>query len=132
MKQSISTKNAPEAIGPYSQAIKTGDFVFLSGQLGLDPATGEFTSNSIAEQTEQIFKNIEAILNKAGLTLKDVIKTTVFLSDISNFATMNEVYAKHFIPPYPARSAVAVKTLPKNALVEIEVIAHTPFITESK
>src|SRR5215470_16035448 len=132
MKQSISTKNAPAAIGPYSQAIKIENIVFLSGQLGINPATGEFNSDSIAEQTEQIFKNIEAILDEVGLKLKDIVKTTVFLSDISDFAKMNEVYAKHFRSPYPARSTIAVKTLPKNALVEIEVIAHIPFITESE
>ncbi|BAG83873.1 MAG: RidA family protein [Candidatus Azobacteroides pseudotrichonymphae] len=124
MKKVISTKNAPEVIGPYSQAVKAGDFVFFSGQLGINPATGEFISNSITEQTEQIFKNITAILDEIGLTLKNIVKTTVFLSDISNFAVMNEIYSKYFIPhPYPARSVIAVKTLPKNALIEIEVVA---------
>ncbi|MDR3338639.1 MAG: RidA family protein [Candidatus Symbiothrix sp.] len=123
MKQSISTKNAPAAIGPYSQAIKAGDFVFLSGQLGINPETGEFVSTAVAEQTEQVFKNIRAVLAEAGLSLEQVVKTTVFLADIGDFATVNEVYAGHFTAPYPARSAFAVKTLPKNALVEIEVIA---------
>ncbi|GHT53564.1 reactive intermediate/imine deaminase [Bacteroidia bacterium] len=123
MKQSISTHNAPAAIGPYSQAIKTGNLVFCSGQLGLDPATGTFVPGGVVEQTEQAFKNIKAVLAEAGLTLANVVKTTVFLADIADFAAMNEVYGKHFSEPFPARSAVAVKTLPKNGLVEIEVIA---------
>ncbi|MDR3219124.1 MAG: RidA family protein [Dysgonamonadaceae bacterium] len=123
MKQSISTKNAPAAIGPYSQAIKAGNFVFLSGQLGLNPETGDFVSTSVAEQTEQVFKNIQAVLAEAGLSMNQVVKTTVFLADIKDFAIVNEVYAGQFTAPYPARSAFAVKTLPKNALVEIEVIA---------
>ena len=125
MKQSITAKNAPAAIGPYSQAIQTGNFVFLSGQLGIDPAIGELVPGGISDQTEQIFQNIRAVLAEMHLTLDDVVKTTVFLSDIQDFAAMNEVYARHFNEPYPARSAFAVKTLPKNALVEIEVIAGT-------
>ncbi|GHV64057.1 reactive intermediate/imine deaminase [Bacteroidia bacterium] len=123
MKQSISSKNAPAAIGPYSQAIKAGNFVFCSGQLGLDPASGTFVAGGVVEQTEQVFKNIKAVLAEAGLTTANVVKTTVFLADIADFAAMNEVYGKHFSEPFPARSAVAVKTLPKNGLVEIEVIA---------
>ncbi|GHT38194.1 reactive intermediate/imine deaminase [Bacteroidia bacterium] len=123
MKQAISSKNAPAAIGPYSQAIKTGNLVFCSGQLGLDPATGTFVAGGVVEQTEQAFKNIKAVLAEAGLTLANVVKTTVFLADIADFTAMNEVYGKHFSEPFPARSAVAVKTLPKNGLVEIEVIA---------
>jgi 2-iminobutanoate/2-iminopropanoate deaminase len=123
MKQSITTINAPAAIGPYSQAIQTKSFVFLSGQLGINPSTGEFVPGLVIEQTEQVFNNIKAVLAEAHLTLEHVVKTTVFLSDMSDFAAMNAVYAKHFKEPYPARSAVAVKTLPKNALVEIEVIA---------
>ncbi len=123
MKQVISTAKAPAAIGPYSQAIKKGNLVFLSGQLGIDPSTGDFVPGSVRDQTEQVFKNIRAILEEAGLSLKDVVKTTVFLHDMLDFATMNEVYSNYFEEPYPARSAVAVKTLPKNALVEIEVIA---------
>ena len=125
MKQIISTSNASAAIGPYSQAVKTGNFVFLSGQLGIDPQTGDFVSNSVLEQTEQVIKNIKAILSEANLTLNNVVKTTVFLADMSDFAAMNEVYGKHFSEPYPARSSIAVKTLPKNGLVEIEVIATT-------
>jgi 2-iminobutanoate/2-iminopropanoate deaminase len=123
MKQSISTTNAPAAIGPYSQAVAAGDFVFLSGQLGVNPATGEFAAENVAGQATQVFKNIEAVLAAAGLGFENVVKTTVFLADMADFAAMNEVYAHHFSVPYPARSAVAVKTLPKNALVEIEVIA---------
>jgi 2-iminobutanoate/2-iminopropanoate deaminase len=123
MKQSISTKNAPAAIGPYSQAIRTGNLVFLSGQLGINPETGEFVSGSVTDQTGQVFKNIKAVLSEAGLTLDHVVKTTVFLAEIADFAAVNEIYANHFKEPYPARSAFAVKTLPKNALVEIEVIA---------
>jgi 2-iminobutanoate/2-iminopropanoate deaminase len=124
MKQPITSKNAPAAIGPYSQAVKTGNFVFLSGQLGINPETGEFAGNSVTEQAEQVFKNIAAVLSEAGLTFEQVVKTTVFLADMGDFAAMNAVYAKYFKEPFPARSAVAVKTLPKNGLVEIEVIAE--------
>lgn len=123
MKEVISTSQAPAAIGPYNQAIRTGDFLFASGQLGVDPATGEFVAGGVKEQTEQVFGNIKAVLAQAGLSLQDVVKTTVFLADMGDFVPMNEVYATHFSQPYPARSTVAVKTLPKNALVEIEVIA---------
>ncbi|MDR2682814.1 MAG: RidA family protein [Dysgonamonadaceae bacterium] len=123
MKQVISTSQAPAAIGPYSQAIKAGNLIFLSGQLGINPATGELAPASVAAQTTQAFSNIKAVLAEAGLTFDHVVKTTVFLADMADFATMNEVYARHFNAPYPARSAFAVKTLPKNALVEIEVIA---------
>ncbi|GHT01618.1 reactive intermediate/imine deaminase [Bacteroidia bacterium] len=122
MKQAIFTKNAPAAIGPYSQAIKTGNLVYCSGQLGLDPATGNLVEGVVA-QTTQAFKNIKAVLAEANLTLDNVVKTTVFLADMADFAVVNEEYGKHFSEPYPARSAVAVKTLPKNGLVEIEVIA---------
>ncbi|MDR1682334.1 MAG: RidA family protein [Candidatus Symbiothrix sp.] len=121
-KQQITSTHAPAAIGPYSQAIRTGNFVFLSGQLGIDPATGNFVEGGVTEQTEQVFKNIKAVLSEAGLNLDNVVKTTVFLSDMQDFASMNTVYENHFTDPYPARSAVAVKTLPKNGLVEIEVI----------
>jgi 2-iminobutanoate/2-iminopropanoate deaminase len=124
MKQSISSKNAPAAIGPYSQAIQAGNLFFLSGQLGINPQTGDFIPGTVTEQTGQVFKNIQAVLTEAGLTWDNVVKTTVFLSDMADFAAMNEVYARHFKEPYPARSAFAVKTLPKNALVEIEVIAE--------
>ena len=123
MKYAISTTNAPAAIGPYSQAIQAGNLLFLSGQLGIDPATGNFVPGAVSEQTEQVFKNIQAVLDEARLTFENVVKTTVFLSDMTDFAAMNAVYAKYFTPPYPARSTVAVKTLPKNGLVEIELIA---------
>lgn len=123
MKKIISTKNAPAAIGPYSQAVQVGNMLFASGQLGLDPATGQFPEGAVKEQTEQAFKNVKAILAEAGLTMDNVVKTTVFLADMGDFAAMNEVYAAQFEGTFPARSAVAVKTLPKNALVEVEVIA---------
>ena len=123
MKKVINTKNAPAAIGPYSQAILMGNMLYASGQLGLDPATGNFVPGRVTEQTEQVFKNIRAILEEAGLTIANVVKTTCFLADMSDFAAMNAVYEKQFTGDFPARSAVAVKTLPKNGLVEIEIIA---------
>lgn len=123
MKKVINTKNAPAAIGPYSQAILMGNMLYTSGQLGLDPATGNFVPGGVTEQTEQVFKNIRAILEEAGLTIANVVKTTCFLADMSDFAAMNAVYEKQFTGDFPARSAVAVKTLPKNGLVEIEIIA---------
>lgn len=118
----ISTKDAPGAIGPYSQAIVTGGFVYTSGQIPIDPAIGDVTTDTIEEQTEQSCKNIAAILKAAGTDMEHVIKTTCFLSDMSLFARFNEVYAKYFISK-PARSCVAVKTLPKNVMCEIEAIA---------
>lgn len=122
-KRVISTVNAPAAIGPYSQAIESGNMLITSGQLGLDPTTGNFVGDNVTTQTEQVFKNLKAILDEAGYTFDNVIKTTCFLADMSDFAAMNAVYEKHFNGAFPARSAVAVKTLPKNGLVEIEVIA---------
>lgn len=122
MKEQITSPNAPGAIGPYSQAIDTGAFVFASGQLPIDPATGTMPAD-ITAQTRQSLTNVKAILESAGLTMDNVVKTTVFLADMSDFAAMNSVYETFFSSPYPARSAVAVKTLPKNALVEIEVTA---------
>jgi endoribonuclease L-PSP, putative len=120
----VSTTNAPAAIGPYSQAIDSGaGLVFVSGQLPIDPATGAFPEGGVKEQTRQSLLNASAILESAGLSLSNVVKTTVFLSDMADFAAMNEVYAGFFSSPFPARSAVAVKTLPKGALVEIECIA---------
>lgn len=122
--KAISTEKAPAAIGPYSQAIRSGSgLVFLSGQLPIDPATGAFPDGGIKEQTRQSILNAQAILQEAGLSLSHVVKTTVFLADMGDFAAMNEVYASFFASPFPARSAVAVKTLPKGALVEIECIA---------
>ena len=122
MKKEIATTAAPGAIGPYSQAIDTGTFVLASGQLPVDPSTGTMPAD-ITAQTEMSLRNVAAVLAGAGLTLANVVKTTVFLADMGDFAAMNEVYARHFPAPFPARSAVAVRTLPKNALVEIEVVA---------
>ncbi|MBR6171141.1 MAG: RidA family protein [Bacteroidaceae bacterium] len=119
----ISTTKAPAAIGPYSQAIEVNGFVYASGQIPIDPATGQFVEGGIKEQTRQSLTNAQNILKEAGTDLSHVVKTTVYLSDIANFAPMNEVYAEFFSEPYPARSAVAVKDLPKGALVEIEVLA---------
>lgn len=123
MKQVISTKAAPAAIGPYSQAVQVGNLVFTSGQIPIDPATGSFVEGGIQEQTRQSLANVQAILQEAGLDMCDVVKTTVFMADMADFSAMNEVYAQFFSEPFPARSAVAVKTLPKGALVEIEVVA---------
>ena len=119
----IATKEAPAAIGPYSQAIELNGFVFASGQIPIDPATGAFVEGGIQEQTRQALTNAQNILRAAGTDLSHVVKTTVYLSDIANFVPMNEIYAQFFTEPYPARSAVAVKDLPKGALVEIEVLA---------
>lgn len=122
MKKVIATSAAPGAIGPYSQAIDTGTFVYASGQIPINPVTGEIPEGIVA-QTKQALANVCAILKEAGLTVDNVVKTTVFLADMGDFVAMNEVYASVFTAPYPARSAVAVKTLPKNVLVEVEVIA---------
>ena len=119
----INTSKAPKAIGPYSQAIEANGLVITSGQLPIDPATGEFAPGGIKEQSRQSLTNAKAILEEAGISLANVMKTTVFLSDMNDFAAMNEVYAEFFNEPFPARSAIAVKTLPKNALVEVECIA---------
>ena len=121
--ETISTKNAPAAIGPYSQAIKVGNLIYPSGQIPIDPATGALVAGGIKEQTRQSLLNVQAILKEAGLSMSSVVKTTVFMADMNDFADMNAVYAEFFTEPYPARSAVAVKALPKGALVEIEVVA---------
>ena len=121
--KALSTPNAPAAIGPYSQAIEANGFVYASGQLPIDPATGTFPAGGIAEQTRQSILNAQAILRSAGLDLDRVVKTTVLLADIADFGAMNEVYSQFFSEPFPARSAFAVKALPKGALVEIEMIA---------
>lgn len=123
MKKVIATTKAPAAIGPYNQAIQVGNMLFASGQLGLDPATGNFPEGGVKEQTIQSFQNVKAILEEAGFSINDVVKTTVYLADMADFAAMNEIYASQFEGDFPARSTVAVKTLPKNALVEVEVIA---------
>ena len=123
MKKVIFTEKAPAAIGPYSQAIEANGMVFLSGQLPVDPATGEFAPGGVKEQTAQSFENIKSILAEAGLTTANIVKTTVYLADMSLFGDMNGVYATYFDGDFPARSAYAVKALPKGALVEIECIA---------
>lgn len=122
MKKPISTDHAPGAIGPYSQAVAAGDFIYTSGQLGLNPQTGEFGAD-VQEQTRLSLSNVKAILEAAGTSMDKVVKTTVFLKDMNDFVPVNEVYSTFFEQPYPARSAVEVARLPKDALVEIEVIA---------
>lgn len=127
MKKQIETKNAPAAIGPYSQGISSGDFIFISGQIPIDPETGEFAADNIAGQTEQVINNIAAVLAAGDAALEDVVKTTVYLQSMSDFSAMNEVYAKHFgTGCCPARAAFAAAALPKGALVEIEAIAIKP------
>ena len=124
MNTPIHTNNAPAAIGPYSQAVQTGNMLFVSGQIPIDPATGEFAGSDITTQTNQSLTNIQNILTAAGYTLNDVVKTTVLLADIADFGAMNEVYATFFNENRPARAAFAVKDLPRGALVEIEAIAN--------
>ncbi|WP_314988422.1 RidA family protein [uncultured Campylobacter sp.] len=124
MKKVISTKDAPQAIGPYSQAIAANGFLFISGQLGVTPS-GEFAGADVKSQAQRSLQNLQAILSEAGLSFENAVKTTIFLADIADFAAVNEIYAEFFNEPYPARSTVAVKTLPKGGLVEIELIAAT-------
>lgn len=123
-RNAIETKNAPKAIGPYSQGIAADGWIFTAGQLGLDPATGELVRGGAAAEAEQALKNLAAILEASGSGLAHAVKTTVFLADLGEYAAVNEVYARHFRPPYPARSAVQVARLPKDARVEIEVVAR--------
>lgn len=123
MRERVHTGAAPQAIGPYSQAIKAGGFVFASGQIPIDPQTGEFVSGGVAEQTEQVLKNLAAVLQAAGSGLNQVVKTTVFLASMQEFGAMNEVYGRFFGEPPPARATVEAARLPKDALVEIEAIA---------
>lgn len=123
MNQAIATSNAPGAIGPYSQGIAAGNMAFVSGQLPIDPATGAFAGEDIVSQTRQSLLNIKAILEKNGMTMADVVKTTVLLADIGEFGAMNQVYGEFFTAPYPARAAFQVAALPKNAKVEIEAVA---------
>lgn len=123
MKEKIHTDSAPRAVGPYSQAIKAGQFLFVSGQIPIDPSTGQIVEGGIIEQTHQVLRNIGAILKAAGYDYQHVVKCTCLLSDMQHFSQMNEVYAQYFTEPFPARAAFAVKTLPLNVLVEIECIA---------
>jgi 2-iminobutanoate/2-iminopropanoate deaminase len=123
MKQAVSSPDAPKAIGPYSQAVRVGQLLFLSGQVPLDPATGEIVSGDIAAQTRRVFENLAAVLKAGGRSLNDVVRTTVFLADMNDFAEVNKVYGSYFSEPYPARATVQVARLPKDARVEIDVIA---------
>ena len=133
MKTRIHTDKAPAAIGPYSQAVLAGDFLYVSGQLPLDPVSGAMAGDTAAEQAEQSIRNLSAILEAAGMTLDDVVKTTVLLADIADFAAVNEVYAKHFTGAVlPARAAFAVRDLPKGAKVEIELVAYKGLKSEVK
>lgn len=125
VREIIKTKRAPEAIGPYSQAVRAGGFVFASGQIPIDPATGQFVAGGIAEQTEQVLRNLSAVLEAAGTGLDQVVKTTVFLADMADFAAMNEVYGRYFAEDAPARATVEAARLPRDARVEIEAIALT-------
>ncbi len=122
MRKEVRTPNAPEAIGPYSQAIETDEFVFLAGQIGINPSTGELVEG-IENQTKQVMENIKAVLAALNMDFSNVVKTTIFLANMGDFSKVNEIYSSYLTPPYPARSTVAVKELPKGALVEIEVIA---------
>ena len=125
MKEIIATENAPQAIGPYSQAVRAGNMVFVSGQIPLDPVTKEFVPGGIAEQTEQVLKNLKAVFAAAGVEMDQIVKTTVFLADMNDFTAMNEVYGKYFAENPPARATVQAARLPKDAKVEIEAIAVT-------
>ena len=122
-KKIIKTHKAPQAIGPYSQAVKSGNFIFASGQIPLDPVSGDMAENDIKKQTERVMENIKGLLESENLTMANIIKTTCFLTDMGNFAAFNEVYAKYFPENPPARSTVAIKSLPKDALVEVEIVA---------
>lgn len=122
MKVKIESGNAPKAIGPYSQAVLVDDTLYVSGNIPVNPATGD-VADSIVNQSKQVFENMKAVLNEAGMGFENVVKTTAFLTDLSNFATFNEIYASYFVAPYPARSCVEVSKLPKNVLVEVECIA---------
>ena len=123
-KKAIHTEKAPKAIGPYSQAIESGPFLFVSGQIPVDPATGEIVSGGIEEQTKQVFRNLKAILKEAGLTEGGIVKTTVFLKSLEDFATVNKLYAEVFTVPFPARSCIEVSALPKGARIEMEAIVE--------
>jgi 2-iminobutanoate/2-iminopropanoate deaminase len=124
MRASVRTDAAPAALGPYSQAVRAGQFLFVSGQLALDPATAAFVEGGIGEQTRRVLQNLSAILEAGGTSLAKVVRTTVYLADISDFAAMNDVYATFFAPPYPARSTIQAARLPKDARIEVDVIAY--------
>lgn len=124
-RRAVATTQAPQAIGPYSQAVRVGELMFVSGQIPLDPATGNMVPGGIAEQTEQVMKNLRGILESQGVGFEHVVKTTVYLIDMSHFAQFNEVYGRHLQAPYPARATIQVGRLPKDALVEIEAVVHT-------
>ena len=123
MKQAVSSPDAPKAIGPYSQAVRAGQLLFVSGQVPLDPATGEMVAGDIAAQTRRVFENLGAVLKAGGRSFGDVVRTTVFLADMNDFSAVNQVYGTYFSEPYPARATVQVARLPKDARVEIDVIA---------
>jgi 2-iminobutanoate/2-iminopropanoate deaminase len=123
MKQAISSPDAPKAIGPYSQAVRAGQLLFLSGQVPLDPATGQMVTGDIATETHRVFENLGAVLKAGGRSFADVVRTTVYLADMNDFAAMNEVYGQYFSEPFPARATVQVARLPKDARVEIDLIA---------
>ncbi len=123
-KQAILSHDAPAPIGPYSQATRVGNWIFISGQIPIDPATGEMIAGGVAAQTKQVLQNLQAVLTAVGLNLDSIVKTTIYMTDLTMFAEMNEVYAHYFHPPYPARATVQVSALPKGAQVEIEAIAY--------
>lgn len=123
-KQAILSQDAPAPIGPYSQAVRVGNWIFISGQIPIDPTTGEMISGGVAAQTQQVLQNLQAVLTAIGLNLDSIVKTTIYMTDLNMFAEMNEVYANYFHPPYPARATVQVSALPKGAQVEIEAIAY--------
>ena len=122
-REAIQTAKAPAALGPYAQAVKVGNLLFTSGQIAIDPATNQMVAGDIVAQTKQVFANLQAVLAAAGATMQQVVKTTVFVQDLKDFATLNEVYATYFTAPYPARSCVEVAALPKGALLEVELVA---------
>jgi 2-iminobutanoate/2-iminopropanoate deaminase len=124
MRAAISTEKAPGAIGPYSQAIRAGEFLFVSGQIPLDPATGQLVDGDIAAQTLQVMRNLGEVLKAGGASFQDVVRTTIYLADLADFAVVNEVYGRHFTPPAPARATVQVARLPRDARVEIDVVAY--------
>ncbi|MEG0176303.1 RidA family protein [Anaerorhabdus sp.] len=130
--QAISSPNAPKALGPYSQAIKLGDFVYLSGQIPMDPTTGEIVEGGIQEQTQQVLRNIEAVLAEMNLETRHVVKTTVFMTDLSEFEAMNQIYALYFAEPFPARSTIQVAGLPKGAKIEIECTVIDTLVYEKQ